>query len=312
MSSLCVCVPTLNRSELVDRLLENLTHQTRLPDEIIIVDSSPDHKTADVVEHWKASFAPGMLRYIPSERGLLLQRGVGVKHAESDLILMLDDDVMLEPDCLAQMELFMDSEEGQQYGGVGPYITNQYGRNLQRYQKIYYRLGIYESLEPGRWLYCGDFLPLELLKPFDGIHRTDYLAGCSMLYRRFVLQEIQPDPTFGFESEDKHLSLRVAQRYGLGVLGSARLRHDEIGGGRPTHFRYAKNSTRNRAIILVECDPRPSLKRYFAFLVTQLLNNVRVTLTSLLARRWDSSKMAGMWMGWGWNVLVRPRPKKWM
>jgi glycosyltransferase involved in cell wall biosynthesis len=292
-------------------LLENLSHQTRRPDEILIVDSSPDDETLNVVQSWQPKYPSGVLRFVKSERGLTLQRVVGIDNTVCDLILMLDDDVVLELNCLEVMEKFMDSDEGREFAGASAFITNEYGKDLMRYQRLYYRLGIYEELSPGRWLYCGDFLQLSSLKPFEGVYKTQFLPVGASIFRRNVLEEIRPDPSLVFGGEDKHLSLRISQAYPLGVLGSAHMRHEHLGAGRPSSFIYSRNFTRNRAKMLVECDPNPSKKRYVAFLAYLWLEFCRQTLLTLLLpyawKRRSFEVILGKWYGWLWNLLSPPR-----
>ncbi len=307
--ALSVCVPTAKRPELVARLLHNLAQQTRLPDEILVVDASPDDETARVVADCQVLFPAGVLRRIPSTLGLTLQRNVGIDHTSGDLLCMIDDDVLLEPDCIEVMAAFMDSPESQEYGGVSAYITNLYGRPFHRHERLYHRLGIYECLQPGTWLRCGEFISLTKLQPFAGVLRTQFLSGCTIMWRRAVFKRVRPDSSFHFGGEDRHLSLRVAQQWAVGVLGQARVRHDHWPGGVRRHpFVQAIRSMRNRAIILRECDPKPSWRRYAAHLAYQWLDLSRLTLTYLALGRWrDLQRLAGSWVGWAWNLLSAPR-----
>lgn len=306
--ALSVCVPTAKRPEMVARLLRNLAGQTRLPDEILVVDASSDDETAAVVAECQALFAPGVLRHLSSDLGLTLQRNVGIDNATGELICMLDDDVLLEPDCLQLMEAFMRSPEGAQFAGVSAYLIDSYGVSFCRYERLYHKLGIYETLVPGTWLYCGDHVDVSRLQPFNGVFRTQYMPGGTTLWRAAVFQHVRPDSRFHFGGEDKHLSLRVSQRWAVGILGQARMRHDHVAGGVRRHpFTQAIRSMRNRAIILRECDPRPRWRRYAAHIAYEWLDLSRQTLTYLALGRWrDLQRVAGSWVGWLWNVLLPP------
>jgi glycosyltransferase involved in cell wall biosynthesis len=313
MSSLSVFIPTARRPEMVSRLLGNLLTQTRPPDEILVVDASPDTETAAVVDHWKGACGSVRLWRQQSPMGLTLQRNVGIDNTTGDLICMLDDDVLLEPDCLQVMEEFMNSPEGAKFGGVGAYITNEYGKEFYRYQRLYHRLALYDGeLRPGRWLYCGDFLELSTLRPFNGVFHSQFLPAGASIYRRSVICETRPDPSFSFDGEDKHLTLRISQSHLLGVLGAARLLHDRAPGGvRKSKLHHAIRSMRNKAVILKECDPCPSLRRYLVFLVYQPLDLACLTVRCLLAGRWrEMDRVLGYWVGWLWNLIAPPRPRK--
>ncbi|MFZ5878871.1 MAG: glycosyltransferase family 2 protein [Chloroflexota bacterium] len=308
MAELCVCVPTARRPAMVARLLENLAAQTRLPDEILIVDASQDDETQAVVSDWQGRF-PDTLRLVKSSLGLTLQRNVGIDHTQADFICMLDDDVLLEADCLEQLEAFLLSPDGEAYGAVSAYITNEYGRDFFKYQKLYRRLGIYDGeLKPGRWLYCGDFLELSTLKPFDGIHRSEFIPAGAALFRRQTLMQVRPDSNFRFGGEDKHLTLRISQHYPIGVLGRARLRHDHVPGGvRRSPWLQGMFSMRNKAIILRECDPQPRWFRYIIHLIFQFIDLARAGAGNILTGRWKNLPwIFGSWAGWGWNLFVPP------
>ena len=128
MTTLTVCVPTAKRPTMIERLLENLTHQTRQPDEILIVDASQDEQTRQIVEQWQSHDGAGAVRWIPSKLGLPLQRAVGIEHCRSELICMLDDDVLLETQFLSVMENFLLSPEGQRFGGMAIAVASNVGR----------------------------------------------------------------------------------------------------------------------------------------------------------------------------------------
>lgn len=306
--ALSVCVPTAKRPEMVARLLRNLAGQTRLPDEILVVDASSDDETAAVVAECQALFAPGVLRHLSSDLGLTLQRNVGIDNTTGELLCMVDDDVLLEPDCLQALEAFMTSPEGQRFGGVGTYITNLYGKPIHQYQRLYRRLALWESLTPGVWLYCGDFVPLNKLPPFTGVCEVQYLSGCAIMWRRAVFARVRPDSSFRFGGEDRHLSLRVSQHWPIGVLGHARVQHDHWPEGVRRHpFAQAIRSMRNRAIILRQCDAKPSWRRYVAHQLYQWLDLSRLTLSCLALGRWiELRKVAGSWIGWIWNTVAPP------
>jgi hypothetical protein len=244
--------------------------------------------------------------------GLTRQRNVGINLVSGELVCMLDDDVLLEPDCLEQMAGFMESSEGQPYGGICAYMTNFYGREFYGIEKLYHRLGIYEKLQPGTWLYCGEFLDPTTLQPLDGIYPTQFLPGGTTMWRRSVFEVARPDSDFNFDGEDKHFSLQVAQHWKLGVLGRAKLQHTPAPGGvRKSPYAKALSSMRNKAIILVECDPKPSRRRYAAFLLYTCLDLSVATAGPLLGgRRRDMASLAGYWAGLFWNTFSPPRRKR--
>ena len=110
-----VVVPTRNRPRDVAKLLESIQKQTRMPDELIIVDQSPDS-----ISHLLFANEMGSrYAYVHSSeiKGVSRARNAGIALAKGDVVIFLDDDVVLSPDCLEQMEAAF--EANPEYAGIG-------------------------------------------------------------------------------------------------------------------------------------------------------------------------------------------------
>ena len=102
MIDLSVVIPTHNRKEILRRSLEALFDQT-LPHEsyeiVIVDDGSTDETEARVREMMLTS--PVRLRYYyQSNRGPAAARNLGIREAEAEVILLIDDDVIASPSLL--------------------------------------------------------------------------------------------------------------------------------------------------------------------------------------------------------------------
>ncbi|NYF10425.1 glycosyltransferase involved in cell wall biosynthesis [Leifsonia sp. AK011] len=86
MVRVSVVIPALNDSAMLDRCLSALAAQTRLPDEIIVVDNGSTDDTADVARRHGATVLPEPLR------GIFPASAAGFDAAQGDLILRLDAD----------------------------------------------------------------------------------------------------------------------------------------------------------------------------------------------------------------------------
>lgn len=94
--TLSVIIPTFNRAQLLQRLLEELTAQAQPPDEIIVVDDHSTDVTKDMVQ--AAAHRDSRIRYILNDGGQH-QRDAkknGLAVVTSDYIGFLDDDVIIE------------------------------------------------------------------------------------------------------------------------------------------------------------------------------------------------------------------------
>jgi GT2 family glycosyltransferase len=93
-------IPTHDGRELLDIVLASLATQTLLPDEVVVVDdASSDDTLAHLAERW------------PEVRVVAIAENVGVtvalnrciESARGDLVLLLNNDVELAPDCIAEL-----------------------------------------------------------------------------------------------------------------------------------------------------------------------------------------------------------------
>ena len=310
-----VCIPTADRPEALERLLLNLSEQTRPPDHVLVVDASRTDEPEKVCQRLQEQFPPGCLRFERWARGLTGQRRRGIEVLQQPgnvrYVCMLDDDVLLAPDFLEHVVNFLESDEGGPYGGVSGYEMLGCGKPFERLERVYARLKIFDGeLRPGRWLYCGEFLQLSRLQPFSGVHDCEFLMGCSMVFRIEVFDQFLPPLALSHYAlgEDKHLSLRVGTHYKLGVLGEARIWHYHAPGGRFPRFEMGYRALRNGAIILRDCDPNPKPRRYLAFLGFNLLH-LWVSLLFILVKL-ELRKVPhflGSLVGWLHCLLVPPK-----
>ena len=101
-----VVIPSFNRAGFVGRTIESVLTQTRLPDEILVVDDGSSDNTQSVVAEFSRIGA--RVRYLWRENGgLSAARNTGVANAapDTDALLFLDSDDLLEPTALAKLDL---------------------------------------------------------------------------------------------------------------------------------------------------------------------------------------------------------------
>lgn len=101
-SGITVVIPTRNRAESLRRCLQSLAAQRLLPGEVIVVDSS------DVLPQTEERY-PFAFRRKPGEASVCVQRNLGVQEAQTDLVLLLDDDIELVPEYLERCKAFLEA-----------------------------------------------------------------------------------------------------------------------------------------------------------------------------------------------------------
>ena len=98
-----MAIITLNRAEWLKDALASLTRQTRLPDEVVVVDNGSKDHTKDVV----LSFGDRLnIKYVYEPvRGIPHARNAAIRNAAGDIIASIDDDCVADENWLKQIEI---------------------------------------------------------------------------------------------------------------------------------------------------------------------------------------------------------------
>ena len=210
-----VIVPVWNgRSHLAD-CLDSVLSQAGVDLEIWAVDNA----SADDSAGWLADhYSQIHLIRNSSNRGFSGACNIGLRAAQGNILLLLNQDTMLKPGCLAAiLQAFTD----QQIGVVGCKILYPDDKTIQHAGgKVDFPLGF--TLHYGRGEPDGD--------AWDQPRRVDYVTGAAMAIRRDVLERIGfLDEGFWpgyFEDVDFCLRARAAG-FGVWYAPAAVLRHRE-------------------------------------------------------------------------------------
>jgi GT2 family glycosyltransferase len=219
--------------------------QKRLPDELVVVDSSDTRVLEDYLNSVKLEMP---VNYIQSAPGLTLQRNIGVKNSVGDLVFFFDDDCDLNEGYLANIEAVFAREDMSDIGAVGGRLENLFGNhpvNLRfQVERLFFRtirvifgLNDYGS---GRFRLSGmATFPHHLMKP----RYIDCLSGGLMAFRREVFQKVQFDeglPGYGL-MEDWSISKSLMDAgYKTYYEPSASLIHKESPQNRFDYSRWAE------------------------------------------------------------------------
>ncbi|HZT71947.1 MAG TPA: glycosyltransferase [Terriglobia bacterium] len=238
---LAVVVPTIGRYDDLRRMLASLAAQTRLPDEVVIVDQD------GTCQCFASEFPQLPIRVIALPGSASLKRNAGMEAArpDADLIGFFDDDIVLEPQCFEALLRFWDSGPPD-LGGLGCNLMNgapMFARRLKGLPVVS-RLGLYDTA-PGAVLRSG----FHTMTP--GVDRDLYvrwLSSWAVVYPRRVLEEFRFDEWFESYSylEDLDLSYRVSRKYRLAMVAGARFYHYPSRLGRPDPYLFGKKEVLNR------------------------------------------------------------------
>jgi len=97
---LTLVMPVYNRAHQVGRTLASIAGQTRLPDEVILVDNASTDATPQVLRAWAESMAgaPCRVRILTEpRRGASQARQTGLEHVATDYVMFFDSDDIMTP-----------------------------------------------------------------------------------------------------------------------------------------------------------------------------------------------------------------------
>lgn len=222
-------VPTRNRADAVERTLDSLLKQNRLPAELIVVDGSESDETKAALEKFSVRTAGVCeVKHMRAETlGAAVQRNQGVAAATQPVIWFFDDDILFEPECVSRLWSALHSAD--EVGGANAMITNQCYQSPGRASRLMFRLmsGRGSSFA-GRVLGPAVNLLPEDRADLPEVVAVDWLNTTCTMYRREAL----PEPPFpahftGYSlMEDVTLSVIVGREWNLVNARTARIYHD--------------------------------------------------------------------------------------
>jgi GT2 family glycosyltransferase len=224
-------VATQNRAGILRRTLDSLLLQEISPAELIVVDSSEDEASKNLITDFTSGFeAPIAIRWCAAVRpGAAAQRNEGVALAKQPFIWFFDDDITFEPNCLYRLWKFIESDR--QLGGLNAMIVNQRYQRPGTISRLMFTLmhGRAEKTFAGKVIGPAINLLPEDRDDLPDVVPVEWLNTTCTIYRR----ESLPDPPFpelfgGYSlMEDLALSLNVAKRgWKLANVRTAKIFHD--------------------------------------------------------------------------------------
>lgn len=251
-SDTSLVVPTYCRPSDVVRLLDRLMRLDDVPDEVIVVDGSPDDATATAIATWATGRSLSFdLLLVRSPAGLTRQRNVGIDVSRGAYVFYLDDDCLPAPGYFAALRRVLAEDPTGRVGAVCGAIDNEMGRPLEWRWRLRYALGIAPRGPSGTFFRTATSVPHGLVAPFQGTRPVDVLPGAATCFRRAVLRAHRFSLFFdGYaQGEDLEYSRRIARQWELRWCGDAHVVHAHAPGGRPPSRAKGTMEIRNRYLI---------------------------------------------------------------
>ena len=226
---LSVIVPTYNRPRDLDNLLRSIVEQTRLPQEVIVVDQSEGDETKVLLESYEGARRDSGPRFIwhhQKEKSSAKARNAGFRLSRAEIICFTDDDIVFDRNYLENVSAYFDSNP--EVGGIsGNVLVTDPPHGIKwAIRESMMKLFLISFMD-GRMTPSGFGFPL-FLHEIKEVTPVELFAGYSMNWRRRYFEENQFDEWFmGYSfREDVELSYRISRRTRLVMIPQARFVHN--------------------------------------------------------------------------------------
>jgi glycosyltransferase involved in cell wall biosynthesis len=206
--TISVIISTMKRLVELERILKTLQTQTRMPEELVIIDAAADPKVEELVRRESGTISKVHYHAYPSS--LTQARNHGIRNSSGDVILFLDDDAMLEPEFIQEILRPLEEDTHKIYAGVtGDLIRYQRGSGLMQLFKRFFMLPCDGD---GRFRISGAPTIMHGLPEKQDV---EFIPGGLAAWRRTIFSEFSFDeslPGLGV-NEDVDFSYRVSRKW---------------------------------------------------------------------------------------------------
>lgn len=221
-----VVIATFERPAELRTTLESLAAQTRRPERVVIVDSSPDERSSAVVEEMRERLP---LHYERAARpSAALQRNTGASRVTTPLVAFLDDDVFVPPETMGKLCEVFERDAAGEVGGVAARIDGMQHTTPRGLLWWYYRVQAgYSHPTYGGKLFGPGINCLPSYTESDGdLIPSDWLNSTCVFYRAelFAREKFPEFEGYSF-LEDVHVSSRIGRTHRLYFHRTATFEH---------------------------------------------------------------------------------------
>ena len=244
-------IPTVGRPDMLRRCLESLTKQTVRVSEVLVVHCGDDADTRALTEDRCWSEAGFEVRYFHyPQRNCAQQRNFAIAHARFDNLLLIDDDIEVEPQWTG--ELFKPIWEDPKVGATMGRLLNQPLAQPTFFWRLY-RMLLHgrEGFEPGKLI--GAALPNGFPTTAEAPVVCEWIGGGISALRRDAFESVDgfaPFFTGSSPGEDLDLGYRLSRHWQVLYVPAAKCIHHQSQRGRETLNEHQYLSMRARFGIL--------------------------------------------------------------
>ncbi|HOA75681.1 MAG TPA: glycosyltransferase [Phycisphaerae bacterium] len=300
-----VAICTHRRPEALLTCVRSVLSQTRLPDELIVVDDGDlGAEDRETLSSMCAGAGVPFIYLQKSIPGLPASRNLAVAHARGDIVQFLDDDVGLDADFLRQILRLYHRDATGTLVGVDGTLCDAVVTPAARAFALLYKLAGWWSLGP-RCVRRGPLAPE--LRDRRWAVPVASLSGACMSFRRWaLLAEPFDEALSGYAlGEDRDISLRLGRTGWLLRSRAARATHHHDPAGRPDAFQFGRATVLNHVRIMRRIG-RTGLGDTLVIAYSLTLITAALALCSLLKPRRYARELHGLLCGAAEVLRLRP------
>ena len=229
-----IVIPTKNRPQELITMFNSIIEQTRLPDQVIIIDQSHSDNLVKSSLETLVEKTNIRLNYIHDENinGLVAAKSVSLKYNECDIISFFDDDIVLKPNYLFEIsQAFINNKS----------IMGANGIIINRPEYNYLKSLIFNFFHIGLFR---DNRQSVLNKTNDtSLLHVNTLSGGLSSWKKGVFEKVKFDTENKFHAyEDKEFSIRVGRAFPnqMYIVPGAKLYHYHSPGNRQSILKRTK------------------------------------------------------------------------
>jgi GT2 family glycosyltransferase len=246
-------------------MLQSLADQSFKGIEVLVADGSSTSETASlVVEPIWQNHGLRIEHIFVSPPNAVSQRKAAIAKARGEFLLLLDDDVVLEPDCVEEMLRLMNSAPD--IVGAFSNFNNQAWPMPTRAWRFYMRHVL--RMEEGAWQ--GKVIGPLLRFGYNPLPQRpmpmDWLGTCNTMILRSAYDEAGGFSNFFLHrctmNEDVDLGLKLTRVGRILFCPAARMGHFHAPGGRVSPMNVAEDDLYNRYLVMHRTQRRSALSAF--------------------------------------------------
>jgi len=286
-----VIVPTVGRPESLTQLFGSLVLQSHRPDEVIVADGSGGEEVARIIAQplWSAS-GLNVRRLAVQPQNAVRQRRAAIAVSEAEYLLLLDDDVVLEPTCVAALLDGMHSAPD--VVAVTADFNNQPWSGPTTVWRWYLRWC--HGLTDGEWQgrVVGPLLRFGYRPTPQRLASMEWLGAGNSLVRRDAYDQVGGFSDFFLHrstmNEDVDLGLKLGRVGRILLCPAARMAHHHAPSGRVSAAVAAEDDLYNRYQVMNRTQGRSAVSAHGQVLLFFIVETASNLVGCLHRLSWDA------------------------